>query len=739
MSRSTCFAAVLAAVASTAATTCVQAADAAPDPVAAIKAMTNTVERGNAWVAHIDALAKTAFPQAEALADEVKGALTGRQLADLNAKLAIRAVQKTDDASKVKAYVNAIRSVQEPTAQTAAQKKQLDDYKAARIVSVISTLTYEHPDGSVTDPVLAASIFAEHKALMNEDQISSLEVSFLKEAVHERDRAGFDKRLAAFLAQPMSERKVNGLTRIARAIQGLDDTLAEKLLREALADKAVTGQQRVRLLTSLANMGGYRDWKTVQLETLAFADKGEIPLRLDMLQFAKAFEYNDFVFAADLLKRALILAPKDYNVLLGVAQGALIRNDLMAAAGALRTALENERLPKGDRDFTEALLFFAEGKPVGGFDQAFAAKQYAAADKLRLFYKVSEFLFRCQRYELCRAIHGEIMTNMFSLAPLEKKTFTVEYDRQAPRTAEAWARTPAYKNWDGMETRFVPYGDMFDYSVSTDIGRYLIDAVPPESPEGYRTGVFFLCDDEGLHIYVRADDPNPDDIVALKRTGGNIEMKFKAGAGQAPYNVFFHSLPNATGGYVVDWSAPTKTYALARDIFKRDAVSTPEGIAAHVFVPWHYFCAQLPFDGNDWQFGMIRGIPGVAQLTLTGDYHEFGRLVHLVFKVTPQECIDLKRKMANRIFMVYSRLRNNPNEFIQAWNDSALGDPAFFTTVLEPMLKDLDEAGARLTGEKALSAGEVEEVFAKYVPAWENIKYAVAEKRAAYLKEKFMK
>ena len=83
-------------------------------------------------------------------------------------------------------------------------------------------------------------------------------------------------------------------------------------------------------------------------------------------------------------------------------------------------------------------------------------------------------------------------------------------------------------------------------------------------------------------------------------------------------------------------------------------------------------------------------------------------------------------------------MRNNKFEFILTWTDSDLGDPAFFATVLEPMLKDLDEAGARLTGERALSDKELDDLYAKYVPLWGNIKYVVAEQRAAYLKMHFM-
>ncbi len=714
------------------------AADAVPDPAAEIKAMTNVTARGNAWVKRITEVGEKSFAQAETTLDAAKADLTATQLAGVYAKLAVFAAQKTDDPSKVKAYIAAIASLEDPTAQNDALKQKFEGVRQNSLAAAISGLTS-------ADPALAEAVLKENRSLLKPDQIASLELDFLLVTVTERNRAAFDVKLSDLLAQPMSGQKINGLAKVAGAIKDLDNTLAEKLLRDALASKEITAQQRTQLLGALANVASgkgdeadsYGNWKTVYLEILALADKGEIPLPSGGLPFAKAFEYGDVAFADALVKRALAQSPKDYNVLLSASQGALIRNDLQTAAGYLKTALENERLPKDSRDFVETLVFLAEGKPITGFDEAFAAKKLTSADKLRLFYKVSEFLFRCDRYEMCRAINGEVMGNMFS--PLEKKHFTVRYDKYAPKTAEGWTHTPSYTNWAGMETRFVVHGDMFDFGIDNDIERHLKDAVQPEIPAGYRTGVFFLCNDEGFHIYVRADDPHADEIVSLKRTGGGFNMNFKAGAGNAPYNIWFPSLPDATGGYIVDWASPTKTYALARDIFKRDAVVTREGIAAHVLVPWQFFCTQLPFDGNDWQFGMVRNVPGVVRLALTGNHQEFGRLVQLTFDLTPGERSALKRQVAALTFNTYNRTRRDPNEFILTWKDSMLGDPNFFTTTIEPLLKDLDEAGARLTATNAPSDTEVDALFAKYVPLWGNIKYVVADKRTAYLREKLMK
>lgn len=741
MKHTTLYRSTLAIMAITALSLRIYGAEAKPDPIATIQAITNAVERGNAWTTHIIDLAEKSFPQSEEHLEIAKNDLSGNQLANLYARMAILAVTKTTDTEKVRSFLDSIKSLQDDTAQTEALQKRFEDYKIGRLCWAISRMT----NTRTGDPGLAEILFKEHRNLMSDDQIAALEADLIIAAANESNRDVFERKLSLFQKQPMSGSKLTGLTQIARAIKTLDNTLAENLLRKALADKAISGQQRLQLLTMLAEIassrGGeadsYGNWKHVQLEILTLADKDEFSFRVNKFQYNKAYENGDYIFAYDLVRRALEANATDYDTLIAAAQGAFITNDLKTATVHLQDALSNERLNKDRRDFTEVLLFFAEKHPVTAFDSEFADKKYTSEEKLRLLYRASEFLFRCDQYERCRAIYAEVKNNMF--LPLEKKTFAVKYDPLAPKTAEGWTHTASYKDWKQMETRFVPHGDLLDFRLQNDIDRLLKDAVQPEIPTGYETGVYFLCNDEGLHIYVRADDPHVDEIVALKRRGGGFDMNFKAGTGNAPHNIWFKDLPDATGGYIVDWASPTKNYSLSRDIFKRDAVTTPTGIAAHVFVPWLHFCTQLPFDGNDWQFGMIRNVPGVGRQALTGNHQEFGRLVHLTFDLKPQQQIEMKRRVASMSFNAYSRLRNDANGFILAWKDDALGDPAFFSSVLEPLLKELDEAGARLADEQALRDKDVDALFAKYVPIWGSIKYVVAEKRAAYLQDIFFK
>jgi hypothetical protein len=684
-------------------------------------------------------VAERSIPQAVELLAFATNSLTGNQLADIYSRLAVLAVSQTSTPDQVTAFIRSLLDVREADDLTDAGRERLETYKTGRLFRTLSEMTASRTG----DPDLACRLFEEHRARLNADQIASLEADLLIVLANEGDRERFTRDLEAYRKAPLAGSRLEGLARIARAIQTLDNDWAERLLRDALAEPSLSGTQRLTLLGALANVAfsrgeqveGYPRWKAVQLEILALADRGEVPLHLNLLPFGRAYEFGDLGLAADLVRRALVVEPGASAVRLAAAQGAFLTNDLPTATDHIEAALKDARLRPDARKDAEALLFLARGQSVAELDRGFSDGAPAPEEKLRILYRVSEFLFRCRQYDLCRAIHAEVTNNLF--LPIEPKTFTVRYVPRAPQTAEGWSHDPSYRDWERMETRFVPHGDLMDYSLEADINRRLKSAVQPKIPDGYRTGLFFLCDDEGLHIYVRADDPHVDEIVSHQRLGGNLDINFKAGDGNAPYNIWFRNLPDATGGYIVDWASPSATYALSRDVFRRDAAITSEGLVAHILVPWPYFCRQLPFDGYDWRFGMVRSVPGVGKQALTGNHQEFGRLLRLQFDVFPEQRLALKRRVALRVFNDYSRLRQDRGGLLLEWKDDALGAPDFFAAEIEPLMRDLDAAGARLTSGKPLEDREVDGFFATFVPTWQNIQYVVADKRAAFLRNQF--
>jgi len=316
------------------------------------------------------------------------------------------------------------------------------------------------------------------------------------------------------------------------------------------------------------------------------------------------------------------------------------------------------------------------------------------------------------------------------------KSYEVKYVKNAPKTADAWARSEFYDNWDLMETRFVPYGDGYDISSGVDIRRHLKDAEKPEVDPACRTGVHIVCDDFGLHIFVRCDDPDVEEVVLGKRKGDSLEMLLRPGEDAAYHMWFFGSPPvDIDDPWMVNWATPSKRYRMTYDFLKKDAAATADGFVAHTWIPWTAAYDKLPVDGNVWKFGMQRW--GKARSTLSGNVHELERALRLKFAFTPQELTALKRTVAVMSFNRYDNIRRDRGEFIQTWNDEVLGDPDFYKVEVEGLIADLDAAGEKLTA--PAPDAEIATIYDRYVPRWAEIRYVIADRRAAYLKRQLLK
>ncbi len=150
-------------------------AEGEPDPVAAIQAITNRTARGNAWIKHLTGLAERSLPQAADLLASATNSLTGNQIADLHARLAVLAVSRTDDPDQVTAFVRAILDARDADVRTDVERERLETYKTGRLVRALSEMTRSRTG----DPDLARRLFQEYRPRLNADQIASIEADLL--------------------------------------------------------------------------------------------------------------------------------------------------------------------------------------------------------------------------------------------------------------------------------------------------------------------------------------------------------------------------------------------------------------------------------------------------------------------------------------------------------------------------------------------------------------------------------
>jgi hypothetical protein len=156
------------------------------------------------------------------------------------------------------------------------------------------------------------------------------------------------------------------------------------------------------------------------------------------------------------------------------------------------------------------------------------------------------------------------------------------------------------------------------------------------------------------------------------------------------------------------------------------------GIGAYTFIPWLLVYDKLPSDSNRWRLGLQRYSKGGA-LTLGGTVHEIGRSLELAFDMPKERLLAVKRDIVTRAFAKYQADRKRADG-VSLWSDPVLGDPAFYTNAVLPVLEALDKAGETVGG--AMTDSDVESLFETRVPDWMELSFKVAELRRDYLKAK---
>ncbi len=606
----------------------------------------------------------------------------------------------------------------------------------------------------------ALDFVAKHAARFDDARRVELAHARVQAAIFAGNWGKFAVALDAFEQTGDAVARLPHYLAIANALSRENHAAAEELLRRALLLEEYNEAHQHRLLTGLRRLypvrafqytpafytpGSYEKYKELALENLAVVERGlatgtlswSLGLALHTYRAIAqaAVDFGDYAFGAEVLRKAREQYPLAYHFVPLALQLSLRSGDLEQVKAVAIPVIENPKEREDNKQFLRALLHLAEAKPMEGFDGAvFGDTEFAPANRLAMLQRVSETMFLAGRYDVCRRIQSEIVGNMFK--PSLSKRYAVEFAANAPQTADAWARSEYYDRWDRMETRFEPYGNGHDIGHAVDVSRHLREAEPPEIDPAYRTGVHALHDLDGVHLFIRCDDPRIESILLGEGSAGSLELLFRPDDEAAYHSIYFRAPPLDTENpYEVDWASPTRNYRPTRDCFVKDAAPTPEGFVAHTFIPWLSFYDNLPVDGRVWRFGMQRW--GKARGTLSGNVHELSRALQLEFDIAPPTLAAIKRRLALKAFRRYEGLRQDAGGNLQTWNDPLLGDPEFYRDRVAPLLEELDDAGRRLL--ETTTDDEAAALCDAYLPRWVEIDYEIAERRADWLRERLLR
>lgn len=722
------------------------------DAKAKVKALPDANLRSQAWGTILASLAAPTAGEemlilAQELFTDVRGELPPPSACRALCSLARQYLTKLGD---VAAYEKALKEIQNyPAASDLSEKdrKILAGEKEKCVTELLGIYTSY-------DPEEADKFIASRGIAVSEKCRSALLGKRLDFAVKSKDRELFDKTLEKIRAMENSPEKNDLLIAAAQKIGNAD------MLETMLKSGTLSALEQLRVITAIRNLvkpqvynyagyyqaGSYEKQKEYALlgdrlitETNeAFLKAGRKGARISDYHadgfyrdvVTLAYGFGDYAFGDQMLEKALAVNRKGSLPIL--LEQLVRKDDVKGAIAACEEIVSMKGMPEAEKETASAMKYFLGGGTFDGFDTAFQEKKYTSAKKMNLIRRCARIFFRAKKFDRSRDLDREVLDKMFR-EPDTKKVYVVRYVANPPKTAGAWAKSPFYDDWSIMEQRFSAYNG-YQHDEKTDIRAFLKDSPELKLKDEYRTGLHIFYNEEGVHFYLRCNDPKAEEIMEGKRPFGGLEWLFQPGSDHAYHTWYFSGLPDVTDHYVVNWAATTKHYRLTYDGVQKDAVVTPEGVVAHSFVPWLMVWDKMPSASNVWRLGLQVWGPEVR--TLSGIVHELERTLRLKFDFTPEQELHIKRKVAKMAFNRYNTIRRDQGGKIQTWNDPVLGDPVFYEKVVAPFIKELDEAGERLM--KPAPDSEIPELFEKYVPLWAEINIVLAEKRGDYLSGKFM-
>lgn len=629
-----------------------------------------------------------------------------------------------------------------------------NDPKNIERFNLLKQEQFSHLVGALLEFDLAegTKFFQMYEKEFGAESLGIIYKSFILAASNAQEREIFDTYCAKLKQLPYSDQKARLVIDIASSIRNAPEQ-SKRILEELINDPAISLPQKFNAFIALRRLvapnqfnygfhtpGSYEKGKAYLLEALKLADKfaAQTPGKtiIGQSQLAglytslalNAYEFGDYAFADEMLAKAFAISPEGIpqkRVQIQILTKQKKDKEAVAVIDSILGSKQN--INANEKNDLAVIRYFLNGGSVAGFDRAFADLKLNDEQKMQTIRKAGAFFFRAKRFELTRKLSDDVISTMFRPAETDRH-YTVKYLPEAPKTAEAWARTPAYNDWKSMETRFAPYAG---YDVRNDKEFLKSTSVKPLD-DAYRTGLQAVFDESGLHIYLRCNDPKVQEIVLGKRNYGGLEWVFQPGQEKCYYSFHFSDFPGTEDPHYVNWAAPTKHYRLAYDGIAKDATITKDAVVAHVFIPWTMTYDALPTKEDPWKLGLQ--IWGPSTRSLSGLVHELARCIKLDFQFTPKQTTDLKRHVAIQMFNRYNKMRQNAGLTIQSWNDPVLGDPAFYDACLKDFIAELDKAGEKLMAPAPDS--EIDAIYSKYVPLWAEIEYVINEKRAAYLRDR---
>ncbi len=254
-----------------------------------------------------------------------------------------------------------------------------------------------------------------------------------------------------------------------------------------------------------------------------------------------------------------------------------------------------------------------------------------------------------------------------------------------------------------------------------------------------------LCDKNGLHIFLRAEDENARAIEMGYGRGIGTEMYFAAGLNQPYICMGSNPQKGVTFGFQTTYNNRNHTRLdvsgkSAQQSFHSEVAFSDNDYVLHMFFAWDSFYNKLPANGTDWRYECLAWTPnGGFSWGGSQGIHSASRWGSLRFELTPEQLTAIRKQLLFRYvrsYKMYSSGAGVSENLFEVWGDSEIGDPEFYQTVLKPIETELDFYAAKVKPD--MSDEDVNLVYSKAFPRMKGLYHEIDELRRQYMTNRLL-
>lgn len=402
------------------------------------------------------------------------------------------------------------------------------------------------------------------------------------------------------------------------------------------------------------------------------------------------------------------------------------------ALALIATNLTNEALKPVDRvkfEVTKALL---TGADVGA---VVAAAKLERKDEIAVVLTAARQALTFNLGEVTEKLAAKYSAYFVDFGQREMK---VTHAKTPISSIADWRKLYGTLDRQVCDRKFGANLDALETDVAT--GRKAVEKTTLDSADA-QMEVSAVSDVNGVHVFLRVEDPNARKVESGFAGGIGTEMYFAPGKYE-PY-ICFGSDPR-TG--VEHAFQTTYTYADHKRIdvegrsdkraFRSETAFTDTDYVLHLYFAWDTFYQKLPKNGSKWRFECIAfGPKGPYSLGGSENVHNSSKFCDLVFDLKPEDITAIRRGLICRHVKSWAKLGHLDR--FDKWADVEIGDPEFYNAVLKPIETELKGYAREVSAD--MSAEDVNRIFEKGLVRWLGISHEIDALRRTWLQDSLCK